>query len=196
MLHFLRQKYKWKGYVKKPELQELLRKENVQFTSTMTHSELVARLYAKVGPPQNGGPNVITHLEQLLEEEQVMEESNEDDLQERLDPSYVFDETPDPDEIERQADLDAIEEGTLDATETEAADSRKRFVGEMKKKELRSDAELRRLDQMCHGQKEGLDILSAVCLKADLKARQLSTTGTKEPLVQQLRAAIQADDSC
>lgn len=70
----------------------------------MTHAQLIAQLYAKVGPDASDEPD-IESIQQLVDEERLIEASNKEDLEENLHPTLIL-ETEDDSALMEMQDED------------------------------------------------------------------------------------------
>jgi hypothetical protein len=81
-----------------------LRKENTEYEEKMTHAQLIAQLYAKVGPDASDEPD-IKSIQQLVDKECLIEASNKEDLEENLHPTLIL-ETEDDSALMEMQDED------------------------------------------------------------------------------------------
>lgn len=209
MFDFLKRKYKWKTYMNKDRLKELLRTEGAEFDNSMSRPELIAQLYAKVGPQGAEDVNTVT-IEEVFDAEEANAETIEEDKEAILNPLMGVDDAsvapPEWDDDDSSVsskwndddqsassesdDNSTGGEGSIeldDEHSTASDDAASIDLNDLKEKEWRSNNELRQIDQMRSDGKEGLELLTVIELKDDLEKRRLGKSGKKGELIGRLR---------
>lgn len=174
--HFLKNHYKWKGYVNKKELCKLLKEENVAFQENDSRAVLLSKLYSKLTGEQ---ATISETIEELLDEEGEIGDTVKQDAEDQLDQLAARE---NEDDGEGDDDDEIVDDET--------------FARRMKDKDDHSNEELKRLRgiELLGKVQRGLALLTAKQLKANLKNRSKSLSGltSKPELVAALQNAIES----